>query len=104
MLPEIVRVAHILNEHGLFVDVFILNKLNFDLDEKMEALLNHNDDIMFVLDLIESDKYEKWIRSKLSDINIKFIYPSYQKLTTVFDEYKNEETLFDAEGLVNRLK
>ena len=104
MLPEIVRVAHILNEHGLFVDVFILNKLNFDLDEKMQALMTSNTNIMFVLDLMNATLYEKWIKSKLVDVNIKFIYPEYGNLTTVFDEYKNEETFFDAEGLVNRLK
>ncbi len=104
MLPEIVRVAHILNEHGLFVDVFILNKLNFDLDEKMQALLTHNTNIMFVIDSMNFDSYENWINSKLKDVNVKVICPEYKNLTTVFDEYKNEETLFDAEGLVNRLK
>ncbi len=104
MLPEIVRVANILNEHWLFVDVFVLNKLDFDLDEKMQALLTHNTNIMFVLDLVNSDLYENWVNSILKDVNIKFIYPEYNKLTTVFDEYKNEETMFDAEGLVNRLK
>lgn len=104
MLPEIVRVANILNENWLFVDVFVLNKLNFDLDEKMNALLTHNANIMFVLDLMNSDSYENWVNSKIKDVNIKFIYPNYNKLTTVFGEYKNEETFFDAEGLVNRLK
>ena len=104
MLPEIVRVAHILNEHGLFVDVFILNKLNFDLDEKMQALLTHNINIMFVLDSMNSDIYENWVNSRLKDVNIKFIRPEYKNLTTIFDEYKNEETLFDADWLVNRLK
>ena len=104
MLPEIVRVAHILNGHGLFVDVFILNKLNFDLDEKMQALLTHNTNIMFVIDSMNFDSYENWINSKLKDVNVKVICPEYKNLTTVFDEYKNEETLFDAEGLVNRLK
>jgi hypothetical protein len=103
MLPEIVRVAHILNEHGLFVDVFILNKLNFDLDERMEALLTHNTNLMFVLDLVNSSLYENWFNSKIKDVNVKFIYPKYKKLATVLDEYKKEETSFDAEGLVNRL-
>jgi hypothetical protein len=37
-------------------------------------------------------------------LNIKFIYPKYEKLSTVFGEYKNEEVLFDAVGLVERLK
>lgn len=114
MLSEIVRVAHILNEHWLFVDVFVLNRLDFDLDEKWESLLKHNRNIMFVLDSLNWDNYEKWICNKLKanidwsrleDIfNIKFIYPEYNKLSTVFGEYKNEETFFDAVGLVNRLK
>jgi len=103
ILPEIVRAAHILNENGLFVDIFILNRLDFDLDNELENLMKHNKNVMFVLDLLNASSYEDWIKNKLKDINIKFIYPKYEKLTTTFGEYKNEETLFDAEGLVNRL-
>lgn len=104
MFPEIVRLANILNEHWLFVDVFVLNRLDFELDDKMKALITHNNNIMFVLDLFNTDEYENWVNLKIKDVNIKFIYPEYNNLTTVLDEYKKEETFFDAEGLVNRLK
>jgi hypothetical protein len=86
------------------VDVFILNKLNFELDEKMKALVSNNNNIMFILDLFNSKEYEKFIKGKLKDHNIKFICPDYNKITTVFDEYRFEEALFNADGLVERLR
>ena len=104
MLPEVVRISHILSEHWLFVDVFILNKLNFELDEKMKTLISNNNNIMFILDLFNSKEYEKFIKGKLKDHNIKFICPDYNKITTVFDEYRFEEALFNADGLVERLR
>ncbi len=104
MLPEIVRTVNILNEAGLFVEVMVLNKLNFDLDNEMKEKFAHNKNMIFILDLLKSKKHEQLVKDKLEDINIKFLYPKYNNLSTVFDEYKAEETKFDAIWLVERLK
>jgi len=104
MLPEIVRTVNILNDDGLFVDVFVLNKLNFDLDKKIKEKLSNTKNLVFISDLFNSDNYEKWIKTKIKGVNLKFVYPKYENLSTVLNEYKAEETKFDALWLVERLK
>jgi len=96
MLPEIVRTVNILNDDGLFVDVFVLNKLNFDLDKKIKEKLSNTKNLVFISDLFNSDNYEKWIKTKIKGVNLKFVYPKYENLSTVLNEYKAEETKFDA--------
>ncbi len=100
MLPEIVRTAHLLNENGLFPSIWVLNKLNIDLNSIDFGSKN----IVFVLDLIKSDLYERYIKDKLKNFNIKFIYPNYSKISTVLDEYRYQDVLFDSESLFELIK
>lgn len=99
MLPEIVRAAHLLNENWIFVDIVVLNKLNF---KENECLLK-NKNLIFVIDLMVSNLYEEWVRDNIKLSNIMFICPKYGNLTTVLDEYINEETNFDARLLFKRI-
>lgn len=104
MLSELVRTINIMNEHWLYVELFILNRLNFDLDNEMMEDVCRNQNIMFVLDLLNKDSYEKWIRNKFKWVSVKFLYPLYNNISTVLDEYKSEEAKFDAMWLVERLQ
>gem|GEM_PF-5905282 len=76
-----------------------MNKLNFEVNE----YLLKNKNIIFVVDLIVSNLYEKWVRDNVKLSNIMFIYPKYDNLTTVLDEYAHEETNFDATLLFKRI-
>lgn len=100
MLPEIVRTAHLLNENWIFLDVIILNKLNFEINE--DLLKNKN--IIFVIDLFNSSSYEKLVRNKMQWANLRFIYPKYNNINTILDEYKYEVVSFDAISLFERIK
>jgi hypothetical protein len=100
MLPEIVRTAHLLNENGLFSTVIVLNKLTIDLN----FIDLNSKNIIFVMDIVKSDAHEISIKNKFKGFNIKFIYPNYSKITTILDEYRYQDLLFDAESLFNLIK
>ncbi len=100
MLPEIVRTAHLLNENGLLPSIWVLNKLNIDLN----PVSFNSKNIIFVIDLIKSDLYEKFIKDKLKNFNIKFIYSNYSKISTVLDEYRYQNVLFDSKSLFELIK
>ncbi len=95
MLPEVIRTNHLLNENGIFPGIFILNKLNADLNDIDFKSKN----IVFIIDIFQSDFYELFINNKFKDFNIKFIYPNYSKITSILDEYRFQDLLFDAESL-----
>lgn len=99
MLPEIVRLGHLLNENWNFMDIFVLNKLNFTFDKE----LFKNKNILFVLDIYNQKGYENYLKQMFVWFNIKFIYPKYDNLKTVMDEYKLENLAFDANWIFNRI-
>ncbi|HRX64036.1 MAG TPA: hypothetical protein P5060_02935 [Candidatus Absconditabacterales bacterium] len=97
MLSESIRLTNLLNEKGLTVNIMILNKLNFDL------LDIEGEKIIFAIDQLNGKRYEDFVKSRLKGKNIKFLYPEYDSITTVFDEYQLEEAKFDAKGLFERM-
>ena len=100
MLPEIIRTAHLLNDSWLFVSIVILNKLNADFNSLKVELKN----VVFVLDIFDNNQFQNIIREKLKWLALKFIYPDYSKITTILDEYRYHDLLFDAESLFDRVK
>lgn len=99
MFTELVRLRNLLDEQWIYVNIAILNKLNF---ENLDILKWENN-IIFVLDLLNNKGYEAFLKNKLKWKNLNFIYPSYNKLSTILDEYKMEELEFDVINLVNKL-
>ena len=99
MFTELVRLRNLLDEQWIHTKVTILNKLNFwDI-----SAFQWDDNLVFVLDLFNHKWYEKFLKDKFKWKNLNFIYPSYNKLSTVLDEYKMEELEFDVINLVNKL-
>lgn len=99
MFTETIRLWHLLNEQWIHVKIKILNKLNFD----NINLLRDDENIVFILDLINYEWYEKYLKNILKWKHLNFIYPSYDKLSTMMDEYKMEELEFDVLNLANKL-
>lgn len=99
MFTELIRLRNLLDEQWIHVKISILNKLNFD----DLSLFKWDDNLNFVLDLLNYKWYENFLKGKLKWKNLNFIYPSYDKLSTVLDEYKMEELEFDVVNLVNKL-
>lgn len=99
MFTETIRLWHLLNEQWIHVKIKILNKLNFD----DINIFNNDENIVFILDLINYEWYEKYLKKILAWKHLNFIHPSYHKLSTIIDEYKMEEIEFDVLNLANKL-
>lgn len=98
-LAEVVRLGNLLSEKWLPIKIFVLNKLNFDF---VWDLKNENN-LIFILDHFNFDWYEKYVKSVLAWKNINFIYPKYENLSTILDDYKLEELEFDVIGFAKAM-
>jgi len=99
MFTEVIRLWNFLDEQWIHVKIKILNKLNLDNTNP----LNHDENIVFILDILNYEWYENFLKNKLSWKNLNFIYPSYHRLSTILDEYKMEEMEFEALHLADKL-
>ena len=64
--------------------------------------------LFILVDHDNSDELRKWIESSLkkfwlTDIKLNIICPKYEKLTTVLNEYQEEQSDFDPEKLSQRI-
>ena len=69
---------------------------------------NNRKKLFILVDHDDSDELRKWIESELkkywlTDIELNIIYPKYEKLTTIMDEYQEEQSDFDPEKLSQRI-
>lgn len=97
MFTEVIRLGNLLDEQWIHVKIKILNKLNF-----ADDTLGNDENIVFILDLLNHTGYENYLKDKLKWKNLNFIYPSYHKLSTIMDEYKMEELEFDVINLAKK--
>ncbi|MBQ5944948.1 hypothetical protein IJL65_00655 [bacterium] len=71
---------------------------NIKNSKKLFILIDHND----------SEQLKSWIDKRLKnlnleDIQVNIISPKYGNLTTVFNEYQEEQSDFDPEKLAERI-
>ena len=64
--------------------------------------------LFILVDHENTDELRKWIDSRiknlnLSDIQINIISPKYENLTTILNEYQEEQSDFDPERLSQRI-
>ena len=90
------------------VSIFILQKLNAQRSEEMLDN-NRNSKKLFVLvDHDNTDELSNWIENRiknlnLTDIQLNIISPKYENLTTILNEYQEEQSDFDPEKLSQRI-
>ena len=99
MLSELVRLWNFLKEQWIHARIKVLNKLNFDETKP----LDDDENIVFILDLWNNKWYESYLKNLLKNKNLNFIYPTYQNISTILDEYKMEEAEFDVLNLANKI-
>ena len=64
--------------------------------------------LFILIDHENTDELRNWIEKRikslnLSDIQLSMISPKYEKLTTILNEYQEEQTDFDPEKLAQRI-
>ena len=98
----------IIQNHNKQVSIFVLQKLNTDWNEEIIENIKNSKKLFILVDHDDSDELRKWIESELkkywlTDIELNIIYPKYEKLTTIMNEYQEEQSDFDPEKLSQRI-
>lgn len=103
----ILQLGDLLQEQNFNTDIFVLSKITIDLTEEMKSSLHKTKKLIRIMDQLpnqlKSFLSEQLHHLGLKDISIQILSPSYEKLTTIFDEFSSEQAEFNAEGLVNTI-
>jgi hypothetical protein len=85
-----------------------LQKLNSDWTEEMTENIKNSKKLFIVIDHNNSDELRNRIENRIKslnlvDIGLNIISPKYGKLTTILNEYQEEQSDFDPEKLAQRI-
>jgi len=103
-----IQTWEIIQEHNKQVSIFVLQKLNALRSKEMLENIKNSKKLFILMDHKNTDKLKIWIEKRikslnLSDIELNLICPKYEKLTTVLNEYQEEQSDFDPEKLSQRI-
>jgi len=98
----------IIQNHNKQISIFVLQKLNADWSEEIIDNIKNSKKLFILIDHDSSKELKKWVESwlkkyQLNDIELNIIYPKYEKLTTILNEYQEEQSDFDPEKLSQRI-
>ncbi len=98
----------IIQNHNKQVSIFILQKLNADWNNEIIENIKNSKKLFILVDHDDSEELRKWTESRLkkywlTDIEPNIICPKYEKLTTIMNEYQEEQSDFDPEKLSQRI-
>ena len=86
----------------------MLQKLNADWNNEIIENIRNSKKLFIVIDHTNSEELRKWIENglknyQLPDIELNIICPKYEKLTTILNEYQEEQSDFNPEKLAERI-
>lgn len=108
LFASAIQTWEILQEKNKQVSIFILQKLNADWSEEMVENIKSSRKLFILVDHENTNELRNWIEKRiknlnLSDIELSIISPKYEKLTTILNEYQEEQSDFDPERLAQRI-
>ena len=97
-----------IQEHNKQVSIFVLQKLNADWSEEMVQNIKNSQKLFILVDHENTDELKNCIENRmknlnLTDIRLNIISPKYGNLTTILNEYQEEQSDFDPEKLSQRI-
>ena len=103
-----IQTWEIIQNHNKQVSIFVLQKLNSNWSEEMIENIKNSKKLFILIDHNHSEELRKWVESGfkkywLTDIELNIICPKYEKLTTIMNEYQEEQSDFDPERLSERI-
>ena len=103
-----IQTWEIIQNHNKQVSIFVLQKLNSQWSEEMIENIKNSKKLFILVDHNNSEELRKQIESELknyglNDIELNIISPKYEKLTTILNEYQEEQSDFDPEKLSQRI-
>lgn len=103
-----IQTWEIIQNHNKQISIFVLQKLNSDWNDEMIENIRNSKKLFIVIDHSNSEELKKWVENGLkkyllTDIELNIICPKYEKLTTILNEYQEEQSAFDPEKLAERI-
>ena len=103
-----IQTWEIIQNHNKQVSIFVLQKLNSDWTEEMIENIKNSKKLFILVDHDNSEelrkRVENWMKNYwLNDVELNIICPKYEKLTTILNEYQEEQSDFDPEKLAQRI-
>ena len=103
-----IQTWEIIQDHNKQVSIFVLQRLNSDWNDEMIENIRNSKKLFILIDHANSEELRKWIENglknyQLTDIELNTIYPKYEKLTTILNEYQEEQADFNPKKLAERI-
>lgn len=103
-----IQTWEIIQNHNKQVSIFVLQKLNSQWNEEMVENIKNSKNLFILIDHNNNQELRNWIEKRLknldlTDIQVNIISPKYEKLTTILNEYQEEQSDFNPENLSQRI-
>ena len=103
-----IQTWEIIQNHNKQVSIFVLQKLNSDWNNEIIENIRNSKKLFILVDHSNSEGLRKWVENglnnyQLTDIELNIICPKYEKLTTILNEYQEEQSDFNPEKLAERI-
>ena len=103
-----IQTWEIIQNHNKQVSIFVLQKLNSNRSEEMIENIKNSKKLFILIDHNDSEELRKRVENGmknygLNDVELNIICPRYSNLTTILNEYQEEQSDFDPEKLSQRI-
>ncbi len=103
-----IQAWEIIQEHNKQISIFVLQKLNSSRNDGIIESVKNSKKLFILIDHSNSEELKEWIKKELNkywltDIELNIICPKYENLTTILNEYQEEQSDFDPEKLSQRI-
>ena len=103
-----IQTWEIIQNHNKQASIFVLQKLNSDWNDEIIENIRNSKKLFILVDHSNSEGLRKWVENglknyQLTDIELNIICPKYEKLTTILNEYQEEQSDFNPEKLAERI-
>ena len=103
-----IQTWEIIQNHNKQVSIFVLQKLNADWNDEIIENIRNSKKLFILVDHSNSEGLRNWVENglknyQLTDIELNIICPKYEKLTTILNEYQEEQSDFNPEKLAERI-
>ena len=108
LFASAIQTWEIIQSHNKQISIFVLQRLNADWNEEMIENIRNSKKLFILIDHDNSEELKKWVeyglnKFWLTNIELNIISPKYENLTTILNEYQEEQSDFDPEKLSQRI-
>lgn len=103
-----IQTWEIIQNHNKQISIFVLQKLNTDWNDEIIKNIKNSKKLFILVDHSNSESLKKWVENRLksyqlTNIELNIICPKYENLTTILNEYQEEQSDFNPERLSQRI-